>query len=211
MKRQGYTLVEMLVVLAIIALMMVIVVPRFAVSQKGEGLKGAANELGSMLRTARRIAITKRQVRALALDIYSIPAEFMIMRWDEDPDPTKSTWIQDEGTETHRFTDENVAVVAVTTRNWGGGSSLDITRTDDMNPFDGAEELCTGTPPYFDSNERLFNPQINASGAPAYGNSHVNVVYHLIKFQPTGTADEALIYLWNIEENRREIPTAEYA
>lgn len=212
MKRQGYTLVEMLVVLAIIALLMAIVVPRFAMSQKGEGLKGAATELTTALRTARRIAITKREVRALALDIYSIPAEFMIMRFDDKTDPTHQTWVQDENTEAHKFTDDNVAVVAVSTMPWptDGGSPpvsvLDITRTDDTD-LDTEEE--SSSLPTRDST--IFNPQIGndpddaAYGKPSQTDGHVTPIYHLIKFQPTGTADAAYIYLWNIEQGRQEI------
>jgi prepilin-type N-terminal cleavage/methylation domain-containing protein len=209
MKRQGYTLVEMLVVLAIIALLMAIVVPRFTMSQKGEGLKGAATELTTALRTARRIAITKREVRALALDIYSIPAEFMIMRWNEDSsDSSKSTWVQDKNTETHKFTDDNVAVVAV--ENTSSWTNLDIKRTDDTN-LDMAEEPSTVP---LTRNDTTFNPQIGTDptdatyyGKPCPTDGHVTPIYHLIKFQPTGTADKAIIYLWNIEQDRQEIPT----
>jgi prepilin-type N-terminal cleavage/methylation domain-containing protein len=204
MKRQGYTFVEMMVVLAIIMLLMAIVVPRFAVSQRGEGLKGAANELSTALRAARRLAIMKREVRALALDIYSIPAQFMIMR------PTKAasgiyTWTQDG--ESHAFTSENIAVVGMTDDlSW---SDLSIARTDDVN-LDGAEEAYIRPPnPLFDQTE--FNPQVDpTTGEPIDYNGHVNPIYHLIKFQPTGTADRASIYLWNIEDGRQEVPAPTY-
>lgn len=186
---RGYTFAELLVVVAIITLMMAIVVPRFVFQQQGEGLRGAASEITAALRAARRVAITKRELRALALDIYSIPAEFVEMRW------TGTTWAR-EG-EAHQLAD-NVAVVAVTTPGW---TLLDITRTDDVN-LDGSEEswaLPSAT-------QTLFNPQVDSSGDPAATNDFVNLVYHLVKFNQTGTADSAVIYLWNVKDERREIP-----
>lgn len=189
--RKGYTLVEMLVVLAIITLLLAIVLPRLSFQQRGAGLKGAASELSSALRTARRLAITNREVRALALDIYAIPAEFMIMR------PKGASWEQDPGVETHTFTEQNIAVVGVTDRNWGVAPyTLNITRTDDMPPIDGVE----GTVTIPSISLAFYNP-----GA---GNGLINSIYYLIRFQPTGTADDALIYLWNIQEGRHEIPIA---
>ena len=186
----GYSLVELLVVLAIIAVMMAIVVPRFAFQQKGAGLKGASRELMSALRVARRQAIAERELRALALDIYSIPAEFVVMRW------TGTTWAQ-EG-ESRRLPD-NIAVVGIDVPGW---TNLDITRTDDVD-LDDIED--TSAVP--SDTQVIFNPQVDSAGDPATTNGIVNPVYRLIKFQPTGTADSAMIYIWNTTEERRELPS----
>lgn len=178
-------MVEMMVVVAIIALVMAIVIPRLAFQQKGSGLKGASQELMTALRAARRQAITERELRALALDIYSIPAEFVTMREKRADDPTGSPdWIR---VGESRRLPENIAVVAILSDQ--GASALDARRTDD-NDFDGVEDTTTsGT---------IFNP--------SEADAHINPIYRLIRFEPTGTADEAVIYLWNISEERREIP-----
>ncbi len=187
---RGYTFAELLVVVAIITLMMAIVVPRFVFQQQGAGLKAAASDITSALRAARREAITKGELRALALDIYSIPAEFVEMRW------TGTTWAQVG--QAHKLAD-HIAVVAVTTPGW---TYLDITRTDDVN-LNGSEDVWTVPPLETDT---LFNPQVDSAGVPSATNGIVNLVYHLVKFQPTGTADSAEIYLWNVQDDRREIP-----
>lgn len=190
MRSRGYTFAELLVVVAIITLMMAIVVPRFVFQQQGAGLRGAASEITAALRAARREAITKRELRALALDIYSIPAEFVEMRW------TGTTWAQQGEA---RTLPDNIAIVAVTTPGW---TNLDITRTDDVNPIDGIEES-SALP---SQTQTIFNPQVDSSGNPVATNGLVNSVYHLVKFNQTGTADSAVIYLWNVKDERREIP-----
>ena len=45
-------------------------------SQRGAGLKGAATDLMSTMRTARRMAIAEREYRVIALNLFSIPGEF---------------------------------------------------------------------------------------------------------------------------------------
>jgi prepilin-type N-terminal cleavage/methylation domain-containing protein len=187
MKAKGYTFAEMMVVMAIIALMMAILVPRFAFQQRGVALKGAAGELASALRTARRLAITNRELTALAIDIYSIPAEFVMMR---EENAGSCDWAPIG--EYHRLPD-NIAIVAVTGSSWSS-NPLDITRTDDQNTIDSTEDLSPACP------DRLFNP--------GSGNGIVNTVYHLIRFQPTGTVDGAMIYLWNVTEGRQELPAS---
>jgi len=207
-RRSGYTLAEMLVVLAIVALLAAIVVPRFAVSRKGTGLKSGATEVITALRTARRLAITGRELRALALDIYSIPAQFVVMRQRRPNEAaTEPEWIQ-EG-EFHALPN-NIAIVAVETPGW---TTLDVTRTDDYD-LDGYDQ---GNPPgstavgnsghLLSSGLMIFNPQTNPSTGLAGRNFIVNPIYHLIQFEPTGTADRALIYLWNVEDARRDFPS----
>jgi prepilin-type N-terminal cleavage/methylation domain-containing protein len=183
--RDGYTMVEMLVVLAIIALLMVIVVPQFAFQQEGSGLKGAATELMTALRSARREAITQRELRALALDIYSIPGQFVTMRQPRTGEPASPAWIQ---AGEPRQLPNNIAVVAILDD--PAATTLNALRTDD-NVLDGTEDTDTGG--------TIFNP--------SYNDGLVNPVYRLIRFEPTGTADRAVIYLWNTTEERREIPS----
>jgi prepilin-type N-terminal cleavage/methylation domain-containing protein len=190
--QRGYTFVEMMVVVAIIVIMMAIVIPRLAFQQRGAGLKGAATELMTALRNARRMAITKREVRALALDIYSIPAEFGVMRPKTPRDlPASPAWIQ-EGV--FQQLPENIAIVAVTTPGW---NTVNIARTDDVNPINGIEEGLGAFP------TPIYNP-----GA---GNGLVNSIYHLVTFNPTATASPAVIYLWNVTEERRELPSVSAA
>lgn len=176
----AYSLTEMLVVLAIIGIMAAIVIPQFAVSQKGAGLKGAATELTSALRTARRMAIAERELRALAIDIYSIPAEFRVMSSSDDG----TTWSPIGDLQP---LPNNIAIVSIVQPGW---TFLDVTRTDDTN-LDGAEDDLSAIP-------TIYNPG-NLNGI-------VNDVFRLIRFYPTGTADPAMIYLWNITDERREIP-----
>jgi type II secretory pathway pseudopilin PulG len=171
----------MLVVLAIIGIMAAIIIPQVAFSQKGAGLKGAATDMMSTLRTARRMAIAEREYRVLALNLFSIPGEFVIMR----PGDATTPWIPVG--KTHRLPD-NIAIVSVADPAW---TTLDVTRTDDRNPIDGAPEDLTTVP-------TIYNP--------GHANGVVNDLFRLIRFYPTGTADAAMIYLWNVTEERREIP-----
>lgn len=191
--QDGYSLAEMLVVVAIIAVMAAIVIPQLAFQQKGSGLKSAATELMSSLRAARRMAIAERELRALAIDLYSIPGEFTIMRPRNSNDPPAPLWIAVG--ESHQLPN-NIAIVAVTSRTW---TTLDITRTDDVN-LNGAEDPLV-------TSATIFNPELDAAGNPNPStNGIVNSIYRLVKFYPTGTADEAMIYLWNTTEERRDIP-----
>jgi prepilin-type N-terminal cleavage/methylation domain-containing protein len=183
LSQRGYSLAEMLVVVGIVAVMAVIVIPQFAVSQKNKGLKGASAELLSALRATRREAVTEREVRALALDLQSIPAQFVMMREKKASDPQGSLdWIQVG--EAHAFSD-NVAIVGVLDDL--DDSTWDVRRTDD-DDMDGTPNTM-GLP--------IFNP---ADGGL------VNGIYRLIRFNPTGTADQAIVFLWNIEDERGEIP-----
>ena len=190
MRKKGYSLVEMLVVIAIVALMTAIVVPQIAFQQKGAGLKGAATEMVSALRAVRRLAIAEREYRVLAINLYPIPGEFVMMRPRGSGDPATPIWIQ---VGEARQLPNNIAIVAAVAANdsnWTNLDILDITRTDDANPINGVEDLTIS--------DTMFNP--------ANGDGLVNDIYRLIRFYPTGTADSALIYLWNVTEGRREIP-----
>ena len=186
LSQDAYSLTEMLVVLAIIGIMAAIVVPQFSFSQKGAGLKGAATELMSSLRTTRRMAIAEREYRVLALNLYAIPGEFVIMR---PGDTTTTPWVPVDGPEgeLHRLPD-NIAIVSVSEPGW---KYLDVTRTDDRNPIDGTPEDLTAF-------QTIYNP--------GHANVIPNDLFRLIRFYPTGTADAAMIYLWNTTEARREIP-----
>ena len=63
----GFTLLEMLVVLAIMSLLTAMSAPAISGYLKGARLKGAARQVASALRQARTLAITKRARRAVLL------------------------------------------------------------------------------------------------------------------------------------------------
>jgi len=202
--RDAYTLTEMLVVLAIIGIMAAIVVPQISYSQKGVGLKGAATDLMSTLRTARRMAIAEREYRIVALNLFAIPGEFVIMRPKNYSDTGPQLWIPVG--ETHRLS-ENIAIVSVSPPTW---NQLDVLRTDDAD-LDGVEDAVlkkvTNTAVY-NFVPAIFNPELDpTTGDPNPStNLIVNSLFRVIRFYPTGTADAAMIYLWNTTEGRREIP-----
>ncbi len=193
----GYSLTELLVVLAIISIMIAVLIPQIAFQEKGSSLKGASTELMSSLRVARRIAIAERQYRALAINLHAIPAEFSIMRPQNSSDSGPHLWIPVG--EPHKLPD-NIAIVSVSAPGW---SQLDVTRTDDVN-FNGSEDPLQTNTAVFSQVPAIFNPELNA-GVPG-PNLIVNPIFRMIRFYPTGTADAAVIYLWNTTEARREIP-----
>ena len=201
LSQDAYSLTEMLVVLAIIGIMAAIVVPQFSFSQKGAGLKGAATELMSSLRTTRRMAIAEREYRVLALNLHAIPGEFAIMRPRTPDDLGPQLWIPVG--EKHRLPD-NIAIVSVSASGW---TQLDVTRTDDVD-LNGAEDPLRTNTAFFNQAPAIFNPELNAAtGNPnPETNSIANPIFRIIRFYPTGTADRAVIYLWNTTEARREIP-----
>ncbi len=205
MRKRGFTVVEMMVVLAIIALMMAIVVPRFTMSQKGVALKGASTEVMSALRTARRLAILgirdishATQMYAVGFDIYSVPARFAILR----KTGSATDWNSWQITYDFEELPENIAIVAIKQAS-SPAFAFDVTRTDDDN-LDVVEDTV--------STNLIYNPQVIPPGFPNAGqpgaNGMTNIVYRLVKFWPTGTADPAIIYLWNSKEGRQEIPNA---
>lgn len=199
--KEGYTFTEIMVVLAIIAIMMAILVPRLAFQQKGAGLKGAASEILSTLRAARRMAIAERIYRsvAVAFDIYSIPAKFAIMAEPRD----NEFFIIGEP---HRLPD-NIAIIAVNAPAW---TLLDVTRTDDVD-LDGDDESPTEPgEAELPTSGTIYNPELNPVTMIPGRNGIVNPIYRMIRFQATGTADAALLYLWNIEDGRIPLPNPSY-
>ena len=194
----GYSLTEMLVVLAIIGIMMAVLIPQMAFQEKGSGLKGAATELVSSLRVARRIAIAERQYHALAINLHAIPAEFSIMRPRTASDSGPHLWIPVG--EPHKLPD-NIAIVSISA---SAGATLDVTRSDDVN-LDGAEDPLQTNTAIFSQEPAIFNPELMDPDSPG-PNLIANPIFRMIRFYPTGTADRAVIYLWNTTEARREIP-----
>ncbi len=201
MKKNGYTMVELLVVLAIIMLMLAIVVPQFSFSQKGAGLKGSSSQIMSALRAARRLAIKEITLHAVAFDIYSIPSRFGILRHTALPSDSPSDsdyWYKWELVGEFERLPQNIAIVAI---NQPSDTSFNVTRTDDLD-LDGVEDV--------ESTALIYNPQVippGFSGAGTPGpNGITNLVFRLVKFQPTGAADSAIIYLWNTTEDRNELP-----
>lgn len=71
MSSRGFTLLELLVVLAITTLILTVAVPRFSTGVPGAEIRSAARELVTGLRTARSRAITYNREIAFALDVES--------------------------------------------------------------------------------------------------------------------------------------------
>ena len=66
---RGFTLLELLVVLAIIALLTAMSMPAISGYLRGARLRGGAQQIASALRMARQLAITKRAVYTVDFDI----------------------------------------------------------------------------------------------------------------------------------------------
>ena len=64
----GFTLIEILVVLAIVAFVAVVVPPRLSGAIEGARLKGAARELAAELRRSRTLAVERGRESVLTLD-----------------------------------------------------------------------------------------------------------------------------------------------
>ena len=69
MGARGFTLIEIMVVMAILALMLVLISPNFSTALPGVSLKAAARTLAGSLRHARSRAITLNEEVALAIDV----------------------------------------------------------------------------------------------------------------------------------------------
>jgi len=68
-KQQGFTLLELLIVLMLISLVVGIVAPRLGGSLGGVQVKAAVNKLSAMLRYARNVAVTSQKTRVVSFDI----------------------------------------------------------------------------------------------------------------------------------------------
>jgi type II secretion system protein H len=66
---RGFTLIELMVVLAVLALLLTVAVPFFPKALPGAEIKGAARELAAGLRTARSRAITLNREVGFTLDV----------------------------------------------------------------------------------------------------------------------------------------------
>ncbi len=106
--RPGFTLMEMLVVLAVIILLLGVSIPFFASFTKGAKLKTAAKDLTAVLNTARSLAITQRKVYSVIFDFsgqlhryyivdqdsqvygkkYNLPSAVRFYRPDDPEQPT---------------------------------------------------------------------------------------------------------------------------
>lgn len=69
MGARGFTLIEIMVVMAILALMLVLISPNFSTALPGVSLKAAARTLAGGLRHARSRAIARNEEVALAIDV----------------------------------------------------------------------------------------------------------------------------------------------
>ena len=80
--RSAFTLMEMLIVLAVIALILGVSIPFFASFTKGAKLKTAAKDITAVLNTARSLAITHRRNYSVTFDYSARPHSYYIS--DED-------------------------------------------------------------------------------------------------------------------------------
>jgi len=76
--RKGFTVMEMLVVLAVIALLLGVSIPFFSGFTKGTKLKTAAKDVSAVLNTARSLAITHRKNYSVNFDNSSYPHPYYI-------------------------------------------------------------------------------------------------------------------------------------
>lgn len=65
----GFTLFELLVVLALLALLTGLALPSISAGMPGTELKGAARQLAAGLRKARSLAVTRKEEAVLILDV----------------------------------------------------------------------------------------------------------------------------------------------
>jgi prepilin-type N-terminal cleavage/methylation domain-containing protein len=70
-RRVGFTLLELAIVLALVGLLMAIAVPRFAAMRDGASVRAAMANLGADFSLARQSAITRRTTVAVVLDTSS--------------------------------------------------------------------------------------------------------------------------------------------
>ncbi|HEX8154073.1 MAG TPA: GspH/FimT family pseudopilin [Thermoanaerobaculia bacterium] len=84
--RSGYSMVEMLVVLALVGIISLVTVPNFISIQRGGRLKSSVNQLAGDLRMARALAVTERaRVRVVFSTMTGGPGTrtaYTIWRWN---------------------------------------------------------------------------------------------------------------------------------
>lgn len=76
--RKAFTLMEMLVVLAVIVLLIGVSIPFFSSFNKGAKLKTAAKDVTAVLNTARNLSITYRKNYAVVFDTATSPHSYYI-------------------------------------------------------------------------------------------------------------------------------------
>ena len=77
--RRSFTLIEMLVVLAVIVLILGVSVPFFASFSKGAKLKTVASDVSEILNSARSLAITNRKNYSVVFDFIDYPHSYYII------------------------------------------------------------------------------------------------------------------------------------
>jgi len=68
MRRHGFSLLEITVVMTIIGLTMALALPRLAALRDGASVRSAMSEVGTLFLSARQMAITRRAAVAVVLD-----------------------------------------------------------------------------------------------------------------------------------------------
>lgn len=64
----GFTMIELLVVMAILAMVVVLLAPMLRIGRTGAELRAASNEMLAAMRTTRSLAIARNRTMALVLD-----------------------------------------------------------------------------------------------------------------------------------------------
>lgn len=103
--KKSFTLMEMLVVLAVIALLLGVSIPFFSSFTKGAKLKTAAKDITAVLNTARSYAITYRKNYSVTFDYENRPHSYYII--DEGGTVVKKKYYLPSAIRLYRPSDPN--------------------------------------------------------------------------------------------------------
>lgn len=232
---RGFTLPEMLVVVAIVALTTLLVVPMFSRATDADALRAGARELSGTLREARRIAIQNRDNYAVVIDCNAIrnttadpdlTTRFWIAHVDITFDPaTDSTDVLHQGAPPPPFNGEfttleqigdvqelppNIIVVAAMIDSTGYQGNDFATGAFRLNATRTEDTnldnaIAAGEDVGVDGFEQLPVQPSNAVDA-GEDDGLENEIYRVIRFGPQGNADRATIWLWNVNDGGAPLP-----
>lgn len=122
--QRGYSLAELLVVVAIIGILSLVTVPNFISMYQSSRIKGAARGLTTTIRNARQLAISGNQRTKVSFSIAGTePRNYIVEKEVRDPETGTKTWKQvrtgDLGQRV-RFTTSNFIDDPETTTHDGG-------------------------------------------------------------------------------------------
>lgn len=114
----GMTLFELIIVMAIVAILSAIAIPRFAAAMQNTTLEGAAKRVACDLRLAQANAIKKQGTQAVTIDVAQETYELVGMA---DPDHRSTTYIIN-------LKDPPYQGVGITSADFGGTATLTFDR-----------------------------------------------------------------------------------